>query len=591
MWRNSIRQVYQIIRWATVILTLISIGWLIYDIGFRHPEFHVLTAIYQLYVATFLLNMLALGWRYFIPQFRPPRKLWVFDAMLFLSMVGILYTIILPREVNPAVIAMDGAWVWVFVTLILGFIRELFTSNIHQAFLDFNPAQLFVGSFLLMVVLGTFALMLPKATYEPISLIDALFTATSAVCVTGIVVLDTGKDFTPIGQGLILMLIQLGGLGIMTFTSFFSFFFRGKSSYKNQLLVREITYSGRLTRAYSMVKTILLYTFGIELIGAAWIFMTLGDDPLPNMTFRVFFSIFHSISSFCNAGFSTLSEGLYFADLRFNYPFQLVVAGLFIFGGLGFPIVFNFVQYLRYFILNKLTSIRQQIPYVHRPWIININTRIVLGVTGILIIVGTLLFFIFEYNNSLAEHSWWGKIVVSFFNGTTPRTAGFNSVNINELQLGTLMVIIFLMWIGASPMSTGGGIKTTTFALAVLNITHLIQGKDRIEIYRRQIADESVKRAFAVIFLSLLVIGTATLFIRIFDPQVDALSTVFEVFSAYSTVGLSMGITPELSVGSKIVLMGTMFVGRVTMFTILIAIFKRSHVLNYRYPVEDIMIN
>src|SRR5690606_16247266 len=154
--------------------------------------------------------------------------------------------------------------------------------------------------------------------YEPISLIDALFTATSAVCVTGIVVLDTGKDFTPIGQGLILMLIQLGGLGIMTFTSFFSFFFRCKSSYKNQLLVREITYSGRLTRAYSMMKTILLYTFGIELIGAAWIFMTLGDDPLPNMTFRVFFSIFHSISSFCNAGFSTLSEGLYFADLRFN---------------------------------------------------------------------------------------------------------------------------------------------------------------------------------------------------------------------------------------------------------------------------------
>ena len=591
MFKTRIRQVYQVIRWVTMILTFISIGFLIYDIGFRHPEFHVLTAIYELYLVTFVFNIIAVLFRYLFSWYRPPRKLWIFDAILLLSMMGLLYAVILPGQLDGVNTTSEGAWIWVFITLILGFIRELFTSNIHQAFLDFNPAQLFVGSFLVMILLGAFALKLPNATHEPILMIDALFTATSAVCVTGLVVLDTGNDFRPLGQGLILLMIQLGGLGIMTFTSFFSFFFRGKTSYKNQLLIREITYSGRLTQAYSMVKTILIYTLGFELLGAVLIFGSLDEGTISGMTSRLFFSIFHSISAFCNAGFSTLSDGLYTSGLRFNYPFLVVVAWLFIFGGLGFPIVFNFIQYVRYYIINTLSSARKKIPFVHRPWIININTRIVLVVTGALIVVGTLMFYIFEYNYALADHSWWGKIVVAFFNGTTPRTAGFNSVNINELQLGTLMVIIFLMWIGASPMSTGGGIKTTTFAVAALNITHLIQGKDRIEIYRRQISDDSVKRSFAVIFLSLVVIGISSLFIRIFDPQVDALPTVFEVFSAYSTVGLSMGITPELSVGSKIVLIITMFVGRVTMFTVLIAIFRRFHKMNYRYPVEEIMIN
>lgn len=269
----------------------------------------------------------------------------------------------------------------------------------------------------------------------------------------------------------------------------------------------------------------------------------------------------------------------------------MIIAWLFIFGGLGFPIVFNFVEYIRYYIFNSFSAMHKNIPFVHRPWIININTRIVLATTGILIVAGTLLFYIFEYNHTLSGHSMWGKLVVSFFNGTTPRTAGFNSVDFSQIQLGTIMCTILLMWIGASPMSTGGGIKTTTFALAVLNITQLVQGKDRIEIYRRQISDESIRRAFAVIFLSLAVIGISVLFIRIFDPGVDNTAIIFEVFSAYSTVGLTTGITAGLSMGSKIVLIGTMFVGRVTMFTILVAIFRRLYYTNYRYPTEDIMIN
>lgn len=591
MWNKRIRQLYNILRWTTVILTFISIGWLIYDIGFQHPEFHVLRGVYQLYLVTFLINIGTITFRYVLPRNRPPRKLWFFDGLILASMIGIVGKVLLPEQIDSAFITTDGAWIWVFVTLILGLIREIFITNIHQAFMDFNPAQLFVGSYIAMILLGTLALLLPTATYERITFVDALFTATSAICITGMMVLDTTTDFTPFGQGLILFMFQLGGLGIMTFTSFFSYFFRGQTSYKNQLLIREITYSGRLNQAYSMLKTILIYTLGFEFMGTLLIFWSLGDTTMANISSRLYFSIFHAISSFCNAGFSILPEGLFTASLRFNYPFQIITVWLFIFGGLGFPIVFNFIQYARYYIVHSVFSIRERLPFVHRPWIININTRIVLIATGILIVAGTVMFYIFEYNHTLAEHSWWGKIVVSFFNGTTPRTAGFNSVMINELQLGTLMVIIFLMWIGASPMSTGGGIKTTTFAIAVLNIVNMVQGKDRIEVFRRQISDESVKRAFAVVYLSLLVISSSTLLIQIFDPHLEALPTIFEVFAAYSTAGLSMGITDQLSTGSKLVLMGTMFMGRVSMFTILIAIFRRFHAQNYRYPVEDIMIN
>ncbi len=589
MWNQRIQKMNRILRWITILLTVVSIGWLIYDIGFKHPEFHVLTTLFQLYLITFLLHILTIVLRYIFPRTRPPQKLWFFDVLILLSMVGIVIKFSLEGYRDIAyTLPAEGIWIWVIVTLTLGLFRELFTTNIHQAFLDFNPAQLFVGSYILLILGGTFLLQLPNATYDSISWIDALFTATSAVCITGMMVLNLTTDFTPFGQSLILFLFQVGGLGIMTFTSFFSYFFRGQTTYKNQLMIREITSSGRLTQAYSMLKTILIYTLGFELLGTLLIFWSMEGPETPA---RLYFSLYHAISAFCNAGFTILPQSMFDTNFQFNYSFQIITAWLIIFGGLGFPIVYNFVQYLRYYLVNRYSSLRDRMPFVHRPWIININTRIVLITTAILIFSAALLFYIFEYNHALNGHSGWGKIVVSFFQSVNPRTAGFHSVEPQTMQLGTIMIIIFLMWVGASPMSTGGGIKTTTLALAVLNIAHMVQGKSRIEVYRRQISDDSVKRAFAVIFLSLLVIGISTLFLRIFDPQLDALATVFEVFAAYSTAGLSMGITDELSDGSKLIVIGTMFTGRVTMFTILIAVFRRFHNQNYRYPMEDIMIN
>jgi Trk-type K+ transport system membrane component len=227
----------------------------------------------------------------------------------------------------------------------------------------------------------------------------------------------------------------------------------------------------------------------------------------------------------------------------------------------------------------------------HKPWVLNINSRITLVTTFSLTAVAFIFFLLLEYNNTLAEHSFFGKLVNALFGATTPRTAGFNSVDMTALAFPTVMITFLLMWIGASPASTGGGIKTSTFAIATLNILSLAKGKQRIEVYRREIADISVKRAFATIALSLMVIGSGIVLITIFDPEKGLLNIAFESFSAYSTVGLSLGITGDLSTISKCIVIAIMFVGRVSMLSVIVAVFKKIKHKNYRYPSEEITIN
>lgn len=227
----------------------------------------------------------------------------------------------------------------------------------------------------------------------------------------------------------------------------------------------------------------------------------------------------------------------------------------------------------------------------HKPWVLNINSRITLVTTTALTIVGTIIFYINEYNNTLKEHSGIGKFVTALFGAATPRTAGFNTIDMSALNFSTIMLIFLLMWVGASPASTGGGIKTNTFAIATLNFLSLAKGKSKIEVFRREIAEVSVRRAFAVISLSLLVIGTGIIMISIFDNDKKLLDIAFECFSAYSTVGLSLGITAKLSAASKVVIIGIMFIGRVSMLTLLIALVKKTKQRNYKYPTEELTIN
>lgn len=217
-----------------------------------------------------------------------------------------------------------------------------------------NPAQLFILSFFAIIVLGTFLLILPKATYSGIGFIDSLFTSTSAVCVTGLIVVDTGSYFTRFGQVIIMILIQVGGIGIMTFTSYFSYFFRGGSSYESQILLKDMTNSEKIADVFKTLKIVILLTFSIEALGAAVIFASLDGNLFTSIEEQMFFSVFHAVSGFCNAGFSTLTDSLFEGAFRFNYNLHLSIAFLFILGGLGFPIVFNLLKYAKHIVINRI---------------------------------------------------------------------------------------------------------------------------------------------------------------------------------------------------------------------------------------------
>lgn len=588
--KTRISEILKKIRKLSFWLSFFAVVVIIFDVGFSHEK-STNSLLSNFYPLILFIGILSIIIRYFYSSQKAAFKVRFFDGLVFVLFLLLLLVRIDGLRESSDFLLFFNKMGWVYLAIFFYFFRELLSLKLNFSKEYLNPAQLFIASFLLIILLGTVLLMLPKATYGGISLIDALFTSTSAVCVTGLIVVDTGSYFTPFGQTIILILIQLGGLGIMTFASYFSYFFRGQSSYETQLMMKDFTNSDKIGEVFSVLKKILLLTFTIEFFGAFFIYFSLDPLLFSGSVERVFFSIFHSISGFCNAGFSTLANGLYESEFSFNYPLQLIVAGMFILGGIGFPILLNLFKYASYVIGKRILKVRSEGEHMYIPWVLNLNTRIILITSFLLTAIGTVLFYILEYDNVLAPHGAFGKIVTAFFGAATPRTAGFNSIDTSALNFSTIMIVFLLMWIGASPGSTGGGIKTSTFAIMTLNFLSLAKGKDRIEVYRREIADISVRRAFAIVALSLLVIGMAVVLIAQFDEEKTLLSIAFESFSAYSTVGLSLGITAALSLESKLVIIATMFIGRVSMLTILIAVLRRVRHLNYKYPTEEILIN
>lgn len=567
--------------------SLLGIFIFIADFGFDQGDV-VQGSINAYYFFVLILGIVASIVRYLSEQRKIPFKVLVFDVGSILFTIGVLivHFFFWHKESIDHILYNDN---WIKFAIILTFIRELSEKRINYKRTIVNPAQLFIMSFMLIILLGALMLMLPNATKGGISFLDALFTSTSAVCVTGLAVVDTGTFFTQFGQTIILVLIQIGGLGILTFASYFSYFFKGGSTYENQLSLGEMTNSQKIGEVFSTLKRILIITFSIEIVGGILIYTSLDERLLGSFMERFFFSLFHSVSAFCNAGFSTLSSGLYDSGYRFNYGLQLTLIALFVLGGLGFPIVVNLLKYFKYLIKTRIIHFGKR--YKHKPWVLNLNSRITLITTIALTVIGTIIIFFTEYTNTMSEHGSFGKFVTALFTATTPRTAGFNTVDMGALNFSTVMLIFLLMWVGASPASTGGGIKTSTFAIATMNFFSLARGKTRIEVYRREIADISVRRAFAVISLSLVVIGTGIIFMSYFDHEKSLISIAFECFSAYSTVGLSIGITADLTPYSKFVIIVVMFIGRVSMLSIMIAIFNKVKHKNYRYPTEEITIN
>lgn len=453
-----------------------------------------------------------------------------------------------------------------------------------------SPSWIMVSSFLFMIFAGTALLLLPRATVNGISFFNALFTATSAVCVTGLTTIDVSTTFTTEGHIILLLLIQLGGIGIMTFTSFFGLMFVGHHPSQNKMLIKDlIDPDNSVSQIFTTLRNIIVITLTIELIGAIFIYEAIGNYTL----YGAFTAIFHSVSAFCNAGFSTFEEGLFHPDYRHNYLLLNSLSWLIIFGGIGFPILFNLWHWIRHKLIQLYDRImrRTQRKFDHKARTLTSNTVIAIVLTSILVIGGTIVFFITEYNNVLrTDSSLMGKISTSFFLATVPRTAGFSSFSMGALTNVSVVIMIIYMWIGGSPMSTAGGIKTTTFAIALLNVINTLRGRDHIEIRQRTISKQSVNRAFIIIFSSLVVVAIGVVILSIFEPQLPTQYIIFEVVSAFSTVGLSLNLTASLTIVSKITILLIMFIGRLGTITILSCFISNRGTQFYQYPTEHIPI-
>lgn len=565
------------------------IATLVIEYGFHIDELterilHQFNSIAIFYFVFFNLSKLILNPDP-ISYFRRKWLEFILTFLIIIQSIGFLFyihgaQIIDIKTITRIYIASSQIYLTLDIALkALRYSQSLIQKSVH-------PAQLLVLSFLIMILLGTFLLLLPKATYHGISFIDALFTATSAVCVTGLIVVDTGTHFTRLGQIIILVLIQLGGLGIMTFTTFFVILLSGGMGIKEKILLSEIFSEKNLSKISSTVSRILILTFSVEALGAIALFYFLPDSIFKSKMEKVFHSIFHSISAFCNAGFSTFSNNL--IDIKDNIPAILTIALLFILGGLGFIALTESIEKPFLKTIRRIKFIHDKIP--PQTIVFSLHSKLTIYTTVILIILGTLIFLLLEFNNTLSTENFWGKIIHAFFQAVTPRTAGFNTLEISKIGVPTALFISLLMWIGASPGSTGGGIKTTSFALVILKIYAMITGKDRVEIFRKQVSEESISRAFVSALLSAFLILTATFILTITEKTFELVDIFFEVVSAFGTVGLSRGITADLTIFGKLIIIMMMFIGRVGPLVFSFAIFGKIEKRKYEYQKENVLV-
>lgn len=442
-----------------------------------------------------------------------------------------------------------------------------------------NPSQMMVVGFAAVILIGAILLSLPIATQtgERTSFLDSLFTATSAVCVTGLVVVDTATYWNFFGQIVIIILIQIGGLGFMTITTLFSLIVKKRINLKERLLIQESLNQIDLSGLVKLTRYILLMTFVIEGIGA----LILSTVFIPQFGFirGSWYSIFHAISAFCNAGFDLMGNvtGPYSSLMYYvnNTTITLAISALIILGGLGFPVILDIVK-------NKKISK------------LNMHSKIVLISTSILIVVGMLFIFIVEYKNvgTLGNLSLKGKILASLFQSVTIRTAGFATIDLTILHQATLFIMMIFMFVGASPASTGGGVKTTTIAVLILTVKSFLLGKEDIEVFGRRITSSTVRKSVGIFFVGVLAVLTGILLIVLIEPKFDLLEASFEVVSALATVGLSIGGSSNLTSIGKLLIVIYMFMGRVGLLTIFLALVAKNTVnkQQIRYPEGRIIV-
>ena len=442
-----------------------------------------------------------------------------------------------------------------------------------------HPAQIMVIGFAAVILLGAIILNLPIVTQsgESVGFINALFTATSAVCVTGLVVVDTATYWNHLGQIIIITLIQVGGLGFMTIATMFALLTKKKINLRERLLIQESLNQKDLSGLVKLTRYVILITFLIEGIGA--ILLSFTFIPQFGLGRGVWYSIFHAISAFCNAGFDLMGSvsGPFTSLISYvdNFMIVITISMLIILGGIGFPVMLDVINAKKF---SKL----------------NMHSKIVIITSGILIVIGTTLIFIVEFNNknTLGTLSMPGKFLAALFQSVAARTAGFNTIDLPLLHESSLFIMMILMFIGASPASTGSGIKTTTLATLLITVKCFISGKSDIEVFERRISSSTITKAVGIFFIAVSLVVLGTLALSLTDPGFTLVECGFEIVSAIATVGSSIGGSPNLTAMGKIVVMIAMFIGRVGSLTIFIALLSKGGRKKppVRYPEGKIIV-
>ncbi len=445
-----------------------------------------------------------------------------------------------------------------------------------------HPALIFLTSFAIVILIGAILLNTPlaSANHSRVGFLNALFTSTSSVCVTGLTIGETTLKFSIFGQIIILILIQIGGLAIMILSYFSLFLLRKKLSFEDKMILSFMLDETDMKQISKTIYHIIIATFIIEFLGAIILFTQFSS--IFGYTFKsVFFSIFHSISAFCNAGFSLFTNN--FVMFKSNIIINFTISFLIIFGGLSFVVITNLYQYLKTKLIKKLTKKNIEKNSL------NNNTKVVLIMTVVLIFVGMFLFYALEHRNSLTKHNLGTGYLSSFFQSVTLRTAGFNTIDISNLKLPTYIIMTLFMFIGGASGSTAGGIKINTVSVIYSYLKTMIKGKSETLLFQKKILKDTVNKAFLIVFLMLSLVFLGVFLLSIIE-SFPFINILFETVSAIGTVGLSTGITPHLKVLSKLIIIMLMFIGRIGPLTVVTALKSKGKTYEVRYPQGNINI-
>ena len=607
---------------AMIPIVVLAVGSLVLEYGFRvAPDtYHVLHWIELIALAGLMLDLplrlLLARRRWAMLRFR-----WMefTVAVAFVAAVTVYHAAQLPSARTLTL------WT-VQVAILVSVLVRLTEVHRFLSALRVRPALILIGSFATLIAAGTGLLLLPAATAggaADTTFMDALFTATSAVCVTGLTVVDIGKHFTSFGQYVVVSLIQMGGLGLMTFGSVFALFLWRGMRVREAMVLREVVSHDLAAEVKRVVLFILIATFCIEGLGALLMLGTWDATCTGGaITWgeRLYYSVFHSVSAFCNAGFGLYSDN--FMSLRRTWQANLVITGLIITGGLGFGVLYNVARMAVY----RVRGAGRTVPLVKRR--LTLQSKLAIGMTAGLLVAGTLLAYILETYQSRpgvwqataymgeekakddatavsvvgggpAEErsplggTWSERLVNAWFLSVSSRTAGFNSTDTGRLSPPTKFLVVVLMFIGASPGSTGGGIKTVTFAVMCLGIWSALRGRPHVQAFHRTIPWDTVTKALALMAVAALWVAVISMVISAWGLRDGArftfLDVLFETTSAFGTVGLSTGSTPLLNPFGRLLIIATMFLGRIGPLTLLLMLQRRAAAsARYTYPTEQV---